>query len=306
MNPPGGRSPNRALFWPGFLIVVGVFALLVNLQVIPTDRLYRLGDLWPVLLIVAGLLVLVRRSPMPAAAATTAMAVVVVLAVAGAGIYVAVGPAVPGGTHTLTTSEPVGSLKEATLEVNVGSSTLHVQGSTSLVQDLFQARITYSGPPPTISLDPETGRLVIAQSNAFGFFAPRSFQADIQLNTAVRWTFAVHEGASSDTFDLPNVQLAGMEIDTGASTEDLVLPAPTGSVPIRVNGGALTVHLHRPSDAAASVRVSGGAVSLNFDGQTASAVGEVEHSTGPAGDMYDVTVSGGTCTVTMDTGSGLD
>jgi hypothetical protein len=74
---------------------------------------------------------------------------------------------------------------------------------------------------------------------------------------------------------------------------------------VRINGGALTVHLHRPGGTAAAVRVSGGALSLNFDGEQSSAVGSLSQSTAPASDMFDVRVSGGACTVTMDT-SGLD
>jgi len=37
-----GRS---GYFWPGLLILIGVFALLVNAGLLPTDRLYRLVDL---------------------------------------------------------------------------------------------------------------------------------------------------------------------------------------------------------------------------------------------------------------------
>jgi hypothetical protein len=74
---------------------------------------------------------------------------------------------------------------------------------------------------------------------------------------------------------------------------------------VQINGGALTVHLHRLGGAA-SVKVSGGAVSLTFDGETSAAVGSVSHSTAPADDMYEVTVDGGGCTVTMDTSSALD
>ena len=296
---------NRAYILPALLIVVGVLALLVNLGAIPTDRLYRLADLWPALLIVLGLVLLVNRARLPAAAETIASALIVVVALVGAAAYVALGPAIPVGTHQMTVSEPAGDLKEATLELNVGSATVNVQGSSSMVNDLIQAQITYSGPEPSVTLDSTSGRVVVQQNGRFGFFGPQAFRMDVQLNDAVKWNFAFHSGSSRDTFDIPNVNLGSMEIDTGASTENISLGAPQGHVSVRINGGALTVHLHR-RDGAASVKVSGGAVSLTFDGDTATAVGSVSHSTGPADDIFEVAVSGGTCSVTMDKGSGLD
>ena len=69
---------------------------------------------------------------------------------------------------------------------------------------------------------------------------------------------------------------------------------------ITINGGAVTVHLHRPPGAAASVNVSGGAVSLEFDGHQNHAIGTLQESTGTETDTYRVDVSGGACTVTMD------
>ena len=296
---------SRNLILPAVLIAVGILALLVNLGAIPTDRLYRLADLWPALLIVLGVVLLVNRARLPAPAEAIAEALIVIVALVGAGAYVALGPAIPVGTHQMTVSEPAGDFKEATLELDVGSATVNVQGSSSMASDLVQAQITYSGPEPTVTFDSASGRVVVQQNSRFGFFGPQEFRMDVQLNTTVKWSFAFHSGSSRDTFDIPTVNVGSMEIDTGASTENISLGVPQGHVSVRINGGALTVHLHR-RDGAASVKVSGGAVSLTFDGDTSTAVGSVSHSTGPADDIFEVAVSGGTCSVTMDKGSGLD
>jgi hypothetical protein len=49
------RRHYRSFFWPVVLIVIGAIALLVDLNVISADRLYRLADLWPLILVVIGL-----------------------------------------------------------------------------------------------------------------------------------------------------------------------------------------------------------------------------------------------------------
>ena len=289
----------RSYFWPAILILVGVFALLVNSGVISTDRLSLLADLWPVILIVIGLELLARRA-LPGQAGDVAAVLIVLLAAGGAIAYVALAPN-PGATGKLDSSAAVGSLDHATLEIDAGGATITVTGTSSLEGDLYHAHITYSGPKPEVSLDRSNGNLTISQGNkGFGVFQTRRFTVDLQINSSVPWTITSNGGASTETFRLASVPLRSMDINAGASREDITLGKPSGVVPIIINGGALTVNLHRPAGTGASVTVSGGAVSLDFDGDQNHAIGTLQQSTGNQADMYRVEVSGGACTVTMD------
>src|SRR4029077_13585745 len=76
----------RSLFWPAVLILVGVFALLVNGGFVPVERLDRLADLWPLILVVIGLELVVRRS-LQGPSAEIAAVLVVLLAIGGAAAY---------------------------------------------------------------------------------------------------------------------------------------------------------------------------------------------------------------------------
>lgn len=298
-SPRPGGIRYGGLIWPGLLIVLGAIALLINTNVISADRLYRLGDLWPLLLIVIGLELFIVRAPMPANAAAVAGVLVLLLATGGAVAYVAAGAAVPGGTHTIDRSGAAGNLDHASMEIDVGAATLKITGA-GIGGDLFRAHADYEGPAPDISYDSSNGRVVISQSNGFHFFGPQHFALDLTLSSTVRWQETIHSGASADTYDLTKLDLASLEDDTGASREDISLGTPKGSVPVSINGGALTVNLHRPSGTAADVRVSGGAVTLNFDGHVQHAIGSAEFGV-TASDMFAVQINGGACTVTMDT-----
>src|ERR1700674_1486448 len=97
------RSRYRTYFWPVVLIVIGLFAVLVDVNVIPTDRLYRLADLWPLILIVIGLEVLAGAA-LRGAGAALAAALALLLAAGGAVAYVWIGPAMPGGLHSVDVS----------------------------------------------------------------------------------------------------------------------------------------------------------------------------------------------------------
>jgi len=294
---PGYRY--RGLIWPGLLILIGLIALLVNTNVISTDRLYRLGDLWPVLLIVIGLELFVTRAPMPANASAIAAALIILVAAGGSVAYVAAGPASPTGTHTVDRSGATGKLDHASLEVDVGSATLNISGA-EIGGDLFRVHIEYSGPSPSVSYDTSTGRVDISQGSGFHLFGPQRFVMDLKLSPAVRWDLALHSGAVADRYDLSTLNIASLEDDTGASKEDISLGTPKGTVPVTINGGALTVNLHRASGASARVEVSGGAVSLTFDGHEQRAVGSVTAGSSSGSDYFAVRVNGGACTVTVD------
>jgi hypothetical protein len=186
------------------------------------------------------------------------------------------------------------------VEVDVGAATISVVGSSALEGDLYHAHIDYSGLRPDVSFDRSNGSLQISQGDSGFAFRSRRFNLQLDINSSVPWKLVTNSGAATDTFKLGSVHVTSIELNTGASREDITLGPPTGTVPITIDGGALTVHLHRPSGAGASVVVSGGAVSLDFDGHQNRGIGNVQDGSGSATDMYRVEVNGGACTVTMD------
>jgi hypothetical protein len=84
----------------------------------------------------------------------------------------------------------------------------------------------------------------------------------------------------------------------------VTLPRPSGTVSVRVSGGASDVTIHRPAGVAARVRVGRGASKLAFDDQHFGAIGgETRLQTpdyGDAADRYDIEVSGGASKLTVD------
>jgi hypothetical protein len=293
----------RSYAWPAILIVTGVIALVAETGAISGDRLLRLADLWPLILIAIGL-ELVNRRVLQGSRRHLATALIVLLAVGGAVAYVAVRGPVSDSTQTMDTSAAAGSLNQATLDVNAGAATMTVEGSTALGSDLYRAHIEYSGTKPTISLDRTTGNLRIFKNNDFSFFANRRFVLDLQLNSAVPWNVTANTGASNDTLKLSTVKVGSIALNAGASRTDITLGRPTGIVPISVDGGAITLRLHRPIGSEAFVHVSGGAVNLDADGRQLHGVGDESWQSAGydgASDAYHVEISGGASNVTLDT-----
>jgi cell wall-active antibiotic response 4TMS protein YvqF len=293
----------RSFFWPAVLILAGVVALLVNVGAISVERLILLVNLWPLILIVVGLELIARRA-LQGRNADIAAALVVILAVAGAAAYIAVNPS-PTATQQLDSTAPSGGLQQASLEVNAGSATIDITAGSDLGSQLYRAHIEYPGSKPDISFDKTSGAVTISQGSNYPFgIANGRFGLSVQLNSDVRWTITENTGASRDTINVAHVKVSGISVNTGASVEELTLGSATGIVPVEINGGALTVHIHRSSGAEASVRVSGGLDNLTADGHSQHGIGDLTYeSSGFSGasDSYRITVNGGACTVTLDT-----
>ena len=295
---------NRSFFWPAILITTGVIALVAETGAISSGRLYRLAELWPVILIVIGLELMSRRV-LQGMTQALAAALIVLVAVGGAVAYVAVRGPVSDGTQVMDTSEKVGSLNQATLNVDAGVATMTVEGKNDLGSDLYRAHIEYTGTKPQVSLDRSTGSLrIFHNNNDIGFFASRRFVLDLQINSAVAWNITANTGSTNDTLKLSAVKVGSISLNTGASRTDITLGRPAGIVHISVDGGAISLHLHRPSGSEAFVHVSGGAVRLDADGRHLRGVGNESWQSngyGAAADAYQVEVNGGASTVTMDT-----
>jgi cell wall-active antibiotic response 4TMS protein YvqF len=257
------RSPG--LFWGGLLVILGVLFLLANLGVLNN---LDWNVVWPVLLIALGIWLLVAR----------------------------IGPG--GAAADVDSAEPRDGLERAKLEVSVGAGRLEVQAQP-LDDQLYRVHIEHAGTAPDVRLDRAGGTLRIAQ-RADWFMGARRFHVDAKLTDAIPWEVSCSTGAIRGDFDFTSATLSGFSCRTGASTVNLVLGAPKGMVPVRVEGGALTVNVMRPAGAAVQVQANGGAVQLRADGSRQDGLGARSWKSDgfdASSDRYDVTVAGGALNV---------
>ena len=84
-----------------------------------------------------------------------------------------------------------------------------------------------------------------------------------------------------------------------------MLPRPSGTVPVRILGGASNVTIHRPEGVAARAHVGGGATNLTFDEKHFGAIGGDVNVQSPdydaAVNRYVIEVTGGANNMTLDT-----
>lgn len=256
-----GRNPN--VFWGGVLVVVGILFLLSNLNLN-----FNWDVIWPVLLIAFGLWLVVSR--------------------VGRG----------GAVGSFDASEARDGLDRGKLELSVGAGRVEVR-SAALGDQLYRIHVDHGGSQPNVRLDRATGTVSVATRFDW-FLGPPRLTIDAQLSDAVPWEVSCNSRSIHGEFDLSTTPISGFACRTGASELTLSLPAPKGDVPIRVQGGAMTVHIDRPAGAAIKVHASAGAIHMRADGSGKDGIGDRDwRSTGfdSAADRYDVSISGGAVNV---------
>jgi hypothetical protein len=298
----------RGLWLPLVLIAIGVIVLLSNTGVLSADALERLGDLWPLLLVIIGLQLILNHA-LPRQQATifglAATALIIVAAVA----YATLAPATSFGTQHAESSQPVGGLTSGTLDLNYSAANLEIQ-SGGLGDSLYRATVDYPAgdSPPTMSLDHVTGTVEISSGSSFTpfhLFGNNRRHLAVTLNDRILWTIRISGGASGVHLDLRQLQLSNLEISGGASSVDAQLGKPKGSVGIHVSGGASNVVVRAPSGSEWSVSVSGGISSLTVNGQSSGGLGDF-HRQSPgydaATDRFDIEMNGGVSHLDFHTG----
>jgi hypothetical protein len=195
---------------------------------------------------------------------------------------------------------PLGSITHGRLQFTRGAANVTLRVDYSM-GDLYRAR--FDGPPPEVHA--QDGAVTIRYPRTFHPFDWRNRTAEVTLNPAIPWQIEFHGGLSRLDADLSVLELGSFEVTGGASGVAVTLPRPSGTVSVRVSGGASDVSIHRPEGVAARIRVGRGVSKLAFDEQRFGAIGgETRLQTidyDGAADRYDLEVTGGASKLTVDT-----
>jgi hypothetical protein len=131
----------------------------------------------------------------------------------------------------------------------------------------------------------------------------RKLAADVTLNGSIPWRLELKGGVSRLEAELSALRLESLELLGGASDVVITLPRPSGTVPIRLTGGASQITFQLPAGVAARLQVKGGVSKLAFESQRLGAVGghtsleSTDYKS--AVDRFDIEVTGGASNLTI-------
>ena len=275
------RQPSVA--FPLILISLGALFLLANLGLLAGVRWGDLFRLWPVLLVIAGVdIVLRRRSWILAAIADVAI-------IGAAVIYVVTGPTTVAAPLSFASDVPRSDASELAVSVNYGGGAVRLAGGAgelvsvrSSQQDVVQ-RVTRSGASAQV--------VISSESNGRITWDGRDRAWTVQIPSDMPTALTLNAGAGSYDMDLSQVQLTRATLNGGAASYVVALPQPRGDVPIHVSVGMSSLDLVIPPGVAYRIRHSGFAQS--FSGAASSG------DYASASDRFTIELTGAMTSVTI-------
>jgi hypothetical protein len=245
-----------------------------------------------------------RRTPTPkwllvGAAALVGLLVLALVVVVALSVVAEVFDGDDGGRGDRVVTGPRAGRTEATVELLSGVTAVTVR-AVDLGGPLYRVRTPEGGRHvPKVT---DRDGLVQVQLGDSGRSGPST--VEIELATATRWHVRLMGGATQQTIDLSAGRVAEVALVGGATSVDLTLPRPSGTVPVRMVSGVATWAVHLPDGVPAQVFVGAGAGTVTLDGATRTGVAGGTTVTGDgwtdAADRYEVIASGGMSTFTLD------
>ena len=208
---------------------------------------------------------------------------------------------------------PLGGVTSGHLVFVSGAPNIVVRGDATLTE-LYRAR--FDGPVPRMRV---RDGVVTVGYQRFSWFDWRTQwgeqnvevsahwrkdRGEIALCAAVPWSIELRGGATRLTADLRALRLESFEMRGGASKVELLLPRPTGTVPIRVGGGMNQLTIKRPAGVPAGLEVRGGVSEINVDGEIRKSMGSISMQTPGASsspDRYEIELRAGVNKLSIST-----
>jgi hypothetical protein len=221
-----------SLFWGLVLIILAGFLLASQLGVLKGDIL---GYFWPVIVILFGVWLLIG--------------------------------AFSRGQHQVegqSISIPLENARSARIKLDHGAGRLNIHSGASaseVLSGVFGAEMDYKS-----RIDGDQIDVKLRNSNQFWAWYPgQSLDWDIRLNGSIPLNLKLDSGASSSTLDLTDLKVIDLDIDTGASSTEVTLPANAGNTRVDIDTGASSLNVRIPTGVAARIRIKSGVASVNVD-----------------------------------------
>jgi len=249
------------LFWGSVLIVLAGLLLMKQMGVIVGDIF---GYFWPLLIIAFGVWLIVG--------------------------FFARNQPVEGEQVSI----PLEGAASAYVKLDHGAGRLTLRsgaGSGEIVNGTFGNGLSYKS-------HVEGGRMEVklrTSQQAWAWWPGESLDWDIRLNRDIPLSLKIDSGASASILDLSDLKVTDLDIDTGASSTELTLPANAGNTHVDIDTGASSLKVNIPSGVAASIRVKSGIASVNVNPRFPRLDGGLYQSTdySSAANRVDMTIDAG-------------
>jgi len=163
-----------------------------------------------------------------------------------------------------TISVPLENARSARIVLNHGAGRLNLHAGTTATEVLNG---TFDS-EAEVKSRLEGDQLEVKVRNAPQFWAwvpGESLDWDIRLNGDIPLKLKIDSGASSSNLDLSDLKVTDLDLDTGASSAEVILPANAGNTHVEIDTGASSLNVRIPPSVSARIRVKSGVAAVNVD-----------------------------------------
>ncbi len=237
-----------------FLLFLGIVFLLQTLNVLPWGVWGKLWRFWPVLIIIAGLSILLRRYNLWL---VSALILALLFACLGIAIWQH-GLSLPPGDVTESLSEPLDGLASARVQIDLTAGSLTV-GNLPATSPNFAEAYSRSGHRDMRASFQRQG-----DEGVFYFSteqADRRFWKEAENSWEIRFarniplTMAAKSAAGNLELDLGELKVTDFQMEIDAGNCLVKMPASAGTTSARIKADVVNLEVTVPEDVAAKIRV---------------------------------------------------
>ncbi len=249
---------NRRITGGIILVVLGSLFLLANLGYIGFDVLLGIFDLWPLLLVVAGVNILFNRKLIVSLIAWITFFIILILY---GTFYRGINANTDFKTHF---TKPV-ETSHGELNLDIGAARIGVTSEKNhlLKVDARGIKLSHNN---TYRNDMETVIFNFAnKSHSPAIYRTGSSDYNFKLNEDVIWDLDLNLGAISGTLDLENIATRSVDLDMGAGNLNIILGNKYGKSDIKIDSGASNISITIPKGAGIKIKLDSSLSKINMD-----------------------------------------
>jgi len=230
------------------LLFLGVVFLLQNFNVLPWALWETLWRFWPVLIIIIGLSILLKRwNPW--------LVSIVVLALLCACLGLAIwqyGPSLPAKETTISYSEPLGNLERAKIQLDFTPGSLTVGSLPSSSQNFIEVDSKARNGDRSVKAD--FHRLGNEGSLHLSTADEANTGWDIRLTRNIPLMMDIKSAVSSMELDLSQLEVTELRMDIDVGTCTMKMPSSAGITSVYIEADVANVEVTIPDGVAAKLK----------------------------------------------------
>jgi len=250
--------------WGIFLLFLGIVFLLQTLDVLRWGLWGTLWRFWPVLIIIIGLGILLRRY-------NAWLVSLLVLAVLGACLGIAIwqyGPSLSSGMVTKDYSEPLGDIERAQIEIDFSAGSITIgslpPGSPNFVEATSEVRNSRKIMSVDFYQQDGEGKLYLSTVNQ-RFWGEPGIRWEVNFTRNIPLAINIKSAASNMELDLSELKVTELRLDVDAGNYNVTAPSTAGTSDIEIEANAANIEVTIPDGVAAKIQVDTNLSILDVD-----------------------------------------